>query len=98
MDGNGNQEATPNLSPGYKPATEDSVIFIRFVGNTAVLAGVQFKAIDAFQILAVAEFLKMKGHQTLAMQESAEAERLARSRIATPDSGHFLDPNSLRGG
>ncbi len=63
------------LHPAYKPAEEDSIILIRFVGNTAQLGDFQTKNIDAFQLLAISHFLEMKGKQNIA---AIEAETMAR--------------------
>jgi len=97
MDDNGNA-GMPALSPMYQVATEDSALLIRFVGNTAQVGAAQFKAIDAFQLLAVAEYLKMRGLQTIAMQEALAAEKAARGRIMTPSGEVPIDPSSLREG
>ena len=95
---NGNPQEEPALSPQYVPALEDSALLIRFVGNTAVIAGAQFKAVDAFQLLAVGEYLTMKGRQTIAANEAAVAEQLARSRIMVPRGTPAIDPSTLREG
>jgi hypothetical protein len=65
------------LSPAYEPATEDSILLIRFVGNTAQIGDFQTKNIDAFQLLAMGSFLEMKGKQTIA---GIEAEAMARAQ------------------
>ena len=96
MSDNGNEEELGNLSGHYKPATEDSALLVRFVGNTAQIAGTQFKEVDAFQLLAVAEYLKMRGLQIIAIMEAAEIERQARSRIARPGGNPALDPSMLK--
>ena len=65
------------LTPGYVPAEEDSIILIRFVGNTAQIADFQTKSVDAFQILAMSQFLEMKGKQTIAAIEAEAMQRAA---------------------
>lgn len=65
----------PKLFPGYEPAKEDSVLMIRFAGNTAQIIDFVTKNIDAFQILAVAHFLEMKGKQAVVAIEQAEIYR-----------------------
>ncbi len=74
------QDAAPEssqLSPAYVPATEDSIVAVRFVGNTAQIGDFQTRSIDAFQLLALGQFLEMKGKQTIA---AIEAEAYARAQ------------------
>jgi len=85
MDENGLDQGAgqrPKLSPGYRPPEEDSVVQIRFAGNTAQIVDFMTKNIDAFQLLALSHFLEMKGKQTVAaieaqamQQQAMEAER-----------------------
>lgn len=77
------QERPPALSPAYKPAEEDSKLFLRMVGNTAVLAEWQPINMDAFQLMAMGQFLLDKGRQMISMQEAAAAQQLAQQRIVT---------------
>jgi hypothetical protein len=78
-EGNGPDERAqrPKLSPSYKPAEEDSRIIITLNGNTSSISDIVLQGIDAFQLLAVGEYLKMKGLQTIAMQESEMARQLS---------------------
>ena len=69
----------PLLNQAYVPAQEDSIVAIRFVGNTAQIGDFQTKNIDAFQLLALGSFLDMKGKQTIA---AIEAEAMARAQAA----------------
>lgn len=72
----GNQ-SEPELHPLYKPATSDSVLTIRFVGNTAVVGRLGFSGapgVDPYQMLAAAEELKRKAFQMLQAAEVAEAK------------------------
>ena len=91
-------EQRPKLSPAYRPPEEDSVVQVRFAGNTAQIIDFNTRHIDAFQLLALASFLEMKGKQTIVNIE-AETMRQAqleaeRNRIAIagriPD-GAMLD-------
>ena len=66
-----------DLNPAYTPATEDSIVAVKFVGNTAQIGDFQTKNIDAFQLLALGQFLEMKGKQTIA---AIEAEAFARAQ------------------
>ena len=69
-------QGPPALSAAYVPATEDSIVAIRFVGSTAQIGDFQTRNIDAFQLLALGSFLEMKGKQTIA---AIEAEAFARA-------------------
>ncbi len=70
-------QAPPPLNAAYVPAVEDSIVAIRFVGNTAQIGDFQTRSIDAFQLLALGSFLEMKGKQTIA---AIEAEAFARAQ------------------
>ncbi len=70
-------QGPPVLNPAYVPAQEDSIVLVRFVGNTAQIGDFQTKRIDAFQMLALGSFLEMKGKQTIA---AIEAEAYARAQ------------------
>jgi len=79
-------EEFPKLDPRYQPATEDSRIQIIFQGNTARIHDIQFFQVDAFQMLAIAEYLRYRGLGMIAQTEAQamqEAMRRAeRDRIA----------------
>ncbi len=80
------QEAAPEnvaLNTAYVPATEDSIVAVRFVGNTAQIGDFQTRGIDAFQLLALGQFLEMKGKQTIA---AIEAEAFARAQAEAAKS------------
>jgi hypothetical protein len=69
----------PDLSPAYRPATEDTMLVIRFVGNTARIQGMAVRGdIDPFQMAAAAWFLKRESEKAIAILE----QRLAMSRVA----------------
>lgn len=76
-------EGPPALSAAYVPAEEDSVVVVRFIGNTAQIGDFQTRRIDAFQMLALSSFLEMKGKQTIA---AIEAEAFARAQEAARKS------------
>jgi len=99
MSDNGNPpDGSQSLSPQYKPAEMDSALLVTFVGNTAVIGSAQFKAVDAFQLLAVGDYLQMKGRQIISGQEAQIAESLARNRIMTPSGAAPIDADALRAG
>jgi len=65
------------LSEFYTPAPLDSIMIIRFIGNTARIADMQMGGVDPFQMIAAAEYLKMKSFQ---MIQTAEIEEAAKVR------------------
>ena len=68
------------LSPLYKVAVTDSVLMIRFVGNTAVIQALDFlgnPGIDPYQMLGAAEELKRRAFKMLQYAEVAEAKKEA---------------------
>jgi len=75
-------EQTGALSPGYVAATENSQLLVIFSGNTAAISDIQFKNVDAFQLLAIGSYLEMKGKQMIAAQEAVMAEQARRDSIA----------------
>jgi hypothetical protein len=91
------QGDAPSLSPHYRPPEEDSAVFVRFAGNTAQIIDFNTKNIDAFQLLALAAYLEMKGKQTIVAIEARvlqeQAEREARSKIAI--AGRIPDEEAM---
>lgn len=84
----------PALSPLYAPATEDTQIVIRFVGNTARVQGFGYKGeLDPFQMSAAGWWLKRQADSMQTGAEMAEAERQRKLHIATPD-GVVLPPGA----
>lgn len=72
----------PPLHPQYSPATQDSQIIIRFMGNTARVGGFgTMGEVDPFQLLAASVWLKRQADQMLNAQEMAAV----RKGILTPD-------------
>ena len=69
----------PTLHPLYKPAVSDSILLIRFIGNTAVVADIAFTGdpapgVDPYQLLGAGEAMKRKGFQMIQAAEVAEAK------------------------
>jgi hypothetical protein len=77
------------LHPQYMVQLGDSQLVIRFVGNTAVVAGYNFMNVDPYQMLGAAEDMKRKAFQMLQAAEIEEAKRAKQSQIeiAQPVSG-----------
>lgn len=88
------KESRPALHPLYRPAVSDSILLIRFVGNTAVVAEIAYKGdpgVDPYQLLGASEAMKRKGFQMLQAAEIAEAKaRLAAEETPPPDSKKII--------
>lgn len=90
----------PDLYETYRPAKFDTMLTIRFSGNTAQPVSLEGKALDPFQILAAAEWMKMKAFQMLQNEELKAARELAKkesiNKIEVPGQhlppGGFVDP------
>jgi len=94
------QAQEPALHPAYKAAQQDTQIVIRFMGNTARIAGFGFSGeLDPFQVRAAAWFLKRQAGLMLDTQEREAARRQAMTSIARPGPGSMVPPpGDLRGG
>jgi hypothetical protein len=87
------------LHPAYSAATQDTQIVIRFVGNTARIAGFGFQGdLDPFQVEAASWWLKRQAELMIVAQE----REAARNRIVTagqlPPDGFITPEQALRGG
>lgn len=84
----------PTLHPLYVPAVSDSILLVRFVGNTAVVADIGSTGdpgIDPYQMLGASEALKRKGFQMIQAAEVAEAKaRIAAEEPPAPDGKQIL--------
>lgn len=94
------EQTTSELHPLYQPAESDSVLTIRFVGNTAVVGAIGFSGapgVDPYQMLAAGEELKRKGFQMITAAEMAEA----RARVEAEKSGIIttgqMPPGNFKG-
>lgn len=75
----GAQPQAPQVGP------EDSRITILLAGQTSMPKAIDFYKINAFQLLAIGEWLALKGKQMIAASESAEVEsQIMRGSIETP--------------
>lgn len=93
------QQAEHSLHPAYQPAETDTQIVIRFMGNTARVAGFGFQGqIDPFQVRAAAWWLERQAELMIATQERMAADEAARKSILTtgklPPSG-FMPPGEV---
>jgi hypothetical protein len=78
-------------------AEEDSKLVVIFSGNTASIADIAFQNVDPFQMLAIGEYLRMKGKQVIMAQEAEMARQLAqKSGIAV--AGRIPDDVPIPGG
>jgi len=73
-----------SLHPSYAPATEDSLIRIRFVGNTAIPVGVDMHLITPFQLLAISAYLEHEAKKMLLRGEQEAMQKSNNSAIITP--------------
>lgn len=79
-------EATPDLHPLYQVATSDSWLKINFVGNTAVVASIEFggaPGTDPYQMLGASRDLERRAFQMLQMAEIEEAKKREKEREKT---------------
>lgn len=91
------------LSSDYTPAESDSMLSITFHGNTARVAGANFRRCDAMQLYAAGWWLQRHADKMMTLAEQREAERMAAEQeaagIAKPaQMGGIILPRSLRGG
>lgn len=96
------EQPAPDLHHFYKPPTMDSMLQIRFVGNTAQVADANFKACDPFQLLVAAAWLERHAKKQLDLAERQAAEAgLAVATLDDPENygGNrvVLSPGDLRG-
>jgi len=94
------QAQEPALHPAYKAAQQDTQIVIRFMGNTARIAGMGFQGeVDPFQMRAAAWLLERQATVMIDAQERDAARRQAMTSIARPGPGSMVPPpGDLRGG
>ncbi len=92
-------EEKPNsLHHSYIPATEDSYIFLRLVGNTAQIAHADLHLADPFQLFAMGEWLKYQAkkmllaHEKQIMRQQMEAAQNSKNKIVVP-SDDLFNPN-----
>lgn len=76
-------EEQPELHPLYQVATSDSILTVRFVGNTAVVASLGFSGapgIDPYQLLGASRDIERRAFQMLQMAELEEARKREEER------------------
>lgn len=90
------KEQDEMLHPAYKPAERDSILFVRFMGNTASLADVKYEDISPFQLIAFGEFIKAEGFAMIEAQKRLLAQQqMNKPNIAVPTPK--IDPSKLQG-
>lgn len=80
------EEQQPDLHPLYVVATSDSILTVRFVGNTAVVASIGFSGapgVDPYQMLGASRDLERRAFQMLQMAEIEEAKKREEERQKT---------------
>ena len=76
-------EVKPGLHPLYQVATSDSILTVRFVGNTAVVASLEFSGapgIDPYQLLGASRDIERRAFQMLQIAEMEEAKKREEER------------------
>ncbi len=91
------------LHPLYKPAVSDSILLVRFVGNTAVVANIGFTGdpgVDPYQMLGASQELRRRAFKMLQFSEVAEAKaRIAAGEPPAPDGKQIVVTDQMpRGG
>lgn len=88
-----------DLHPFYEPAEVDSMVTIRFVGNTSQVADVKFRNCDPFQLKGAAWWLERHADKTLTLSErKAAAEGLSKPEDeGGPSKPRIMRPGDLRG-
>jgi hypothetical protein len=79
-------EEQPSLNPLYQVAQTDSKLTIYFVGNTAVVASIEFSGapgVDPYQMLGASRDLERRAFQMLQMAEIEEAKNREKEREKT---------------
>lgn len=77
--------------PAPQPEPEDSRITILLVGQTSMPKAIDFYKINAFQLLAIGEWLALKGKQMIAASESAEVEAsIMKGQVSLPSPQQIL--------
>lgn len=98
MAGENAETANPNLHPLYKPPEMDSMLQIRFIGNTAQIGDYNFRACDPYQLLVAAHELERIANQQISMAERrAAAEGIVVAQAESPPAGKILTPEDLKG-
>lgn len=72
-----------SLHPTYKPAEEDSLLRIRFAGNTSIPVDVGLHLITPFQLFAISAYLEHEAKKML-LRADQEAMNSKNSGIITP--------------
>ncbi len=76
-------EEKSDLHPLYQIATSDSKLTVNFVGNTAVVASIEFggaPGVDPYQMLGASRDLERRAFQMLQMAEIEEAKKREEER------------------
>ena len=88
---NDDRPTKASLHPSYTPAKEDSLIRIRFAGNTAIPVGVDMHLVTPFQLFAISAYLEHEAKKMLLRAEQEAMMKSNNSGIITPD-----DPRASR--
>ena len=67
-----------------KQEVKPSYVLARFAGIGSVLLDVQFENVTSLQVLALSEYLNLKGKNQLMLEENARLEREQEMSLAVP--------------
>lgn len=84
------------LDPNYKPAEHDSMVIVRFSGNTSRIGSWQPINLDPFQMWALGDWLHLQAEK-LILQEEAKAAVAHQDITGRPPSDSILTLDGLRG-
>jgi hypothetical protein len=80
--------AQPTAAP---PDPEDSRITILLIGQTSMPKAIDFYKVNPFQLLAIGEWLALKGKQMIAASENMEVEQqIQKGKIEVPTPQQIL--------
>jgi hypothetical protein len=85
-------EKAPPPDPNYQPATTDSRLGIRFLGNTAQVADASLFRVDPFQMFAAAKWLEMQAQRMLMLAEQRQTDMGIKVARDIPPGAEFSRP------
>jgi len=75
---------TEEHDPGIPPEQQDARIVVVMKGDSPVPMYVDFVKVTPFHMIAIGEWLSLKGRQLIAMAEQQEITQQKRPQIAVP--------------
>ena len=84
------------LDPNYQPAEHDSMVIVRFSGNTSRIASWQPIQLDPFQMWALGDWLHLQAEK-LILQEEVKTMAAHQDLTGGPKKDGVLTLGGLRG-